>query len=228
MMKQARARSVVLMSVLLSLTHAQSPVISNQKVDGYQGIWFDLGQRSQYGSKYSGGLGTYTAKHVPLAIYAPEAHRTFFVYGGTDEKNSTLLHMVSYFDHTTGTVPRPTFLLDKETEDAHDNPVLSIDAAGHLWIFSSSHGTSRPSFIHRSRRPYDVDAFEAARSQHQDLRIILRQVFHQAGNLAVHLGTAQLLIIGLLTGCRLEQRGAGQGGQYDITGGNRETHTQNQ
>jgi hypothetical protein len=54
------------------------------RVDGYRGIWFDLGQRSEFGSKYSGGLGTYTAKHHPLAIYAPAVQKTFFVYGVND------------------------------------------------------------------------------------------------------------------------------------------------
>ena len=41
--------------------------------------------------------------------------------------------MVSYFDHDTGTVPRPTILLDKQTDDAHDNPVIAVDDGGlHL------------------------------------------------------------------------------------------------
>ena len=31
------------------------------KDDGYRGIWFTLGQPSEYGEKISGGLGTYTA-----------------------------------------------------------------------------------------------------------------------------------------------------------------------
>ena len=39
-----------------------------RRIDGYKGIWFDLGQRSEFGSKYSGGLGTYTAKHGPIAV----------------------------------------------------------------------------------------------------------------------------------------------------------------
>ena len=51
-------------------------------MDGYRGIWFTLGQMYDYGDKYSGGLGTYTAKHKPLAIYAPAIQKTFFVYGG--------------------------------------------------------------------------------------------------------------------------------------------------
>src|SRR5690554_2016171 len=52
------------------------------KEDGYRGIWFRLNQHFEYGPKYSGGLGTYTANHIPLAIYAEEVDKTFFVYGG--------------------------------------------------------------------------------------------------------------------------------------------------
>ena len=76
--------------------------------------------------------------------------------------------MVSYFDHKTKTVPRPTILLDKQTNDAHDNPVISIDDEGHIWIFSTSHGTSRPSYIHRSKRPYDIDEFELVPATRRD------------------------------------------------------------
>ena len=46
---------------------------------------------------------------------------------------------------------QPTILLDKQTSDAHDNPVLAVDDAGYIWIFSTSHGRSRPSFVHRSK-----------------------------------------------------------------------------
>jgi hypothetical protein len=51
-------------------------------------------------------------------------------------------------------------LLNKKTGDAHDNPVLMLDGEGHLWVFSNAHGTARPSYIHRSRRPHAIDAFE--------------------------------------------------------------------
>jgi putative BNR repeat neuraminidase len=137
-------------------------VTLNVKADGYRGIWY-FNQRSndEYVYKYSGGLGTYCAKHKPLALYSPEVNKTFFCYGGTTEdSNRHLLHMVSYYDHSTGEVPRPTLLLDKQTKDAHDNPVISLDEGGHIWIFSTSHGTDRPSYIHRSRKPYDINSFE--------------------------------------------------------------------
>jgi hypothetical protein len=142
-------------------TYPSLSEIENRKLDGYRSIWYyNQPQNDEYVYKYSGGLGTYSCKHRPIAVYRPEVNKTFFCYGGTDETNSTLLHMVSYYDHATGTVPRPTLLLDKRTTDAHDNPVIAIDAEGYVFIFSSSHGTPRPSYISRSKRPYDIDEFE--------------------------------------------------------------------
>ena len=132
------------------------------RVPGYRGIWFSLGQYSEYGDKYSGGLGTYTAKHHPLAIYAPEVDKTFFVYGGTTEANERhLLAMVSYYDHKKHRVPRPVIVHDKQdVNDPHDNPTLNIDERGHLWVFVSGRGTVRQGFIYRSQVPYDISTFE--------------------------------------------------------------------
>jgi hypothetical protein len=134
----------------------------NTKDSGYRGIWY-MNQPSgdKYVYKYSGGLGTYCAKHKPLAVYCDKVSKTFFCYGGTTtDSNRKLLHMVSYYDHRTHTVPRPTILLDKRTSDAHDNPVISVDEKGYIWIFSTSHGTGRPSYIHRSTKPYGISEFE--------------------------------------------------------------------
>ncbi len=133
----------------------------NQKDDGYRGIWY-MNERldNEYKFKYSGGLGTYPANHYPFSVYVPEVNKTFFCYGGTDESNSTLLHEVSFYDHATGEVARPTIVLDKATTDAHDNPVMQVDKKGYIWIFSTSHGTGRPSFIHRSTTPYNIEKFE--------------------------------------------------------------------
>ena len=79
-----------------------------ETVDGYRGIWFDLGQATDYGSKYCGGLGTYTMKHIPMAIYAPEVDKTFFVYGGTTKESAKyLLCMVGCYDHATGMLQKP-------------------------------------------------------------------------------------------------------------------------
>ena len=133
-----------------------------RSVDGYKGIWFDLGQRSKFGSKYSGGLGTYTAKHQPLAVYSSEARKTFFVYGGTTNSGTRhLLAMASYYDHRSKSVPKPVVVHDKDgVDDPHDNPSIQIDDAGHLWVFVSGRGRKRPGHIYRSRLPYDIETFE--------------------------------------------------------------------
>jgi hypothetical protein len=141
----------------------------NRRVDGYCGIWYSIGQPTPSKIyKYSGGLGTYCAKHNPFAVYCPQVDKTFFCYGGAVPEDCTrLVHMVSYYDHKTGRVPRPILLLDKQTDDAHDNPVISVDASGYVWIFSTSHGVDRPSFIHRSKEPYSIDAFERIEATHE-------------------------------------------------------------
>jgi hypothetical protein len=128
---------------------------------GYRGIWFTLGQPSAYGDKYSGGLGTYTANHLPVAIHHRGMRRTYFVYGGTRSAGERhLLIMVSYFDHRTGTLPRPVVVMDKQgVDDPHDNASLSIDAAGHLWVFVSGRGRIRPGKIFRTERPHDIGSF---------------------------------------------------------------------
>ena len=153
--------ALALLLLAAGLMAQDSPTL-NTTDDGYRGIWyFNQKSNDPYVYKYSGGLGTYCAKHKPFAVYSAAAGKTFFCYGGTSKRsNRELHHMVSWYDHEKRQVPRPTILLDKKTSDAHDNPVISLDDAGHVWIFSTSHGRARPSYIHRSRRPYSIDAFE--------------------------------------------------------------------
>lgn len=174
-MDQRILKSIALtVLVLFSLTvrAQEDPVygrakLMNQKDTGYRGIWYNIGGAGQRGPvtntyryKYSGGLGTYPANHYPFSVYVKKVNKTFFCYGGTDDAGKTLYHMVSYFDHRTGEVPRPTIVMDKATNDAHDNPVMQVDKDGYIWIFSTSHGTGRPSFIHRSKQPYAIGEFE--------------------------------------------------------------------
>lgn len=140
---------------------AKPKELLNKKANGFKGIWYMIQPTgNEFAYKYSGGLGTYPANHRPFAIYAKEVNKTFFCYGGTDEKNSTLLHTISYYDHHTKMVANPTIVLDKKTVDAHDNPVISIDSLGYIWMFSTSHGVERPSYISKSVKPYDISKFE--------------------------------------------------------------------
>jgi hypothetical protein len=136
--------------------------MNNEKTDGYRGIWFELNQKYEYGDKYSGGLGTYTAKHIPLAVYAEVVNKTFFVYGGTTTQyDRHLLCMIGEFDHTTGKVSKPTVVHDKMgVDDPHDNPSLMLDDRGYIWVFVSGRGRARSGYKYRSIEPYKIDAFE--------------------------------------------------------------------
>lgn len=136
--------------------------LNNSSIDGYKGIWFTLGQFYEYGDKYSGGLGTYTAKHIPMAVHAPEVNRTYFVYGGTTAEDAKhLLCMIGSYDHKKGVLSKPTVVHDKKNvSDPHDNPSLLIDAEGYIWVFVSGRSTKRPGFKYKSVRPYDIEHFE--------------------------------------------------------------------
>jgi hypothetical protein len=169
--------SVYILLLFTNMIYAQNyPALDNQKIDGYKGIWFTLGQFSEYGDKYSGGMATYTAKHIPLAIYSPKVQKTFFVYGGIAEDRKTsadssyrkgkpygnyLLCMAGAYDHKTNTLTKPVVVYDKRgVYDPHDNPAISMDSDGYIWVFVSGRGRGRPGFIYRSRQPYSVEAFD--------------------------------------------------------------------
>lgn len=140
----------------------QVGVIVGQPLDGYRGVWH--GQEptgDRYHFKYSGGLATYTAKHVPLAIHVPERDQTFFVYGAQkDTSRERLLAAIGVYDHAAHTVSRPTLIHDKNTFDPHDNPSLAIDSQGFLWVFISGRGRGRAGWIYRSTEPYRIEQFE--------------------------------------------------------------------
>ncbi len=58
----------------------------NLKADGFRGIWYmNQPSNDEYVYKYSGGLGTYCAKHKPFAIYAARVNKTFFCFGRQEE-----------------------------------------------------------------------------------------------------------------------------------------------
>jgi hypothetical protein len=156
-------KKAVCIIILMCLAILNSNLAAqNLRADGYKGIWFTLGQVSEYGDKYSGGLGTYTADHVPIAVYSSWAKKTFFVYGGTTKAAERhLLIMISYYDHKTHKVPKPVIVFDKAgVNDPHDNAALSIDDQGYIWVFISGRMTIRPGMIFKSHVPYSIDRFD--------------------------------------------------------------------
>lgn len=138
---------------------------ANDVVDGYRGIWFTIGQAaSSYGPKYSGGLGTYTMKHIPMLVYAEAVDRTYFVYGGTPSADKKYLQcMIGCYDHRTDKVCKPRVVYDKGVFgviDPHDDPTVQLDRDGHIWVFVAGRGNSRAGLRFRSVRPYDITEFE--------------------------------------------------------------------
>jgi len=145
----------------------QALIRPSLRASGYRGIWFTLGFKFECGDKYSGGLGTYTANHQPVAVYDAEANQTFFTYGGTlEDGRRELAVMVSCFDHGTGTFARPVILyLDPTVDDPHDNASVQLDRDGYLWVFKSGRGTFRPGIVFRATKPHSIDAFECVSVQ---------------------------------------------------------------
>jgi hypothetical protein len=145
-------------TLAVNTVHA-GPSTAFPRAEGFRGIWYALGQVTEHGDKYSGGLGTYTANHVPMAHYVAAVDRTYFTWGGTpaaDRKHLQIL--ISYFDHTTGLAARPVVVMDKQpVDDPHDNGSLAVDDDGHLWIFASGRGTRRPGAVSRSKHPHRID-----------------------------------------------------------------------
>lgn len=144
---------------------SEMPVnLTNTKAKGYRGIWYRLGRDYEFGDKYSGGLGTYTANHKPIAIYAEAVNQTFFVVGGTPtEDQQYLLILAGAYDHAQHEVSRPTIVYDKGADgvyDAHDNAAITIDSDGFIWIFVAGRNVRRDGILMRSAEPYSVDSFE--------------------------------------------------------------------
>ncbi len=158
----------------------------SRPIDGFRGIWFDLGQRTEYGSKYSGGLGTYTAKHRPLAIYSPVSNQTYFTYGGAVDGSTDLAIMAATFDHASGEVLRPTQVLRWfDWPDPHNNAAIAMTPDGHVWIFISGRGRGRAGYKFRGVEPYSTARFERMTSE----ELTYPQPWYIAGRGFIHLFT---------------------------------------
>lgn len=214
-------KRLILLLTLLAISHAFADPA--QTVDGYRGIWFTLGQKTPHGDKYSGGLGTYTSSHNPIAVYAPAVDKTFFTFGGTTTKDARhLLVMASYFDHKTGRVPKPVIVHDKEgVDDPHDNGSLQIDDQGYIWVFVSGRAKKRPGFKYRSKEPYSVAEFERVSEE----EMTYPQPWFIAGkgwlNLFTKYTKGRELYVETSTNGRTwsdDRKLAGMGGHYQVSG----------
>lgn len=178
-------------------------VSRNDHLDGYRGIWFRLGQfDGEYGDKYAGGLGTYTMKHVPMAIHDAAVGRTYFTYGGRNGDAQGLLVMVGAYDHDTHSVSRPTVVdtkpepdpsYDSDTVvDPHDNATIALDGDGHVIVFVAGRSRRRPGRVYRSETPHDITSFSLVVERDffaypqpwwiDDEFVLLYTIYDEAGN----------------------------------------------
>ncbi len=156
------SRKFLIVFIISLITVSPDICGQNQKADGYKGLWFKFGIPWEYGYKYSGGLGTFSSQHEPIAIYSPEARKTYFIYSGTTKTvESHLQIMISYFDHKSHKVPKPVIVYDKMgVNDPQDNASISIDSDGYIWVFISGRGRTRPGLIFKSSQPYSIENFD--------------------------------------------------------------------
>lgn len=94
--------------------------------------------------------------------------------------------MASYYDHERNIVPRPTIVRDQRgVDDPHDNPSLTIDADGHVWVFIAGRRRDRPGQIFRATAPYSVDEFEEVAER----EMTYSQIWNVPGEGFLHLFT---------------------------------------
>ncbi|MCU0362297.1 MAG: BNR repeat-containing protein [Bacteroidales bacterium] len=134
----------------------------NQRIDGYYGLWYSQAGPRDSSFRFSGAAATFASRHRPVAIYSPEAKKTYFVYGGTTSPSERhLLIMISYYDHRLRSFPRPVVVCDKMgVREPFDNASLSIDFQGFIRVFVSGRNRTRPGQIYKSVKPYSIDSFE--------------------------------------------------------------------
>jgi hypothetical protein len=101
-----------------------------------------------------------------MAQYAPAAGKTFFAYAGGPESQTAPPEqtppqmMVGCFDHRSQTVSRPVVLVENLPTSSYGAPALTLDTAGHVWVFVSCFGQPQPCSIFKSTKPYDISSWE--------------------------------------------------------------------
>jgi hypothetical protein len=124
-------------------------------------------------------MGTYTAKHYPVAV--EQDHFTYFVFSGpapltnnktiiastdgatnpegsptanpkfarADGATNALGIFVARFNHQSNKVSAPLLVHAKFTDDPHDNAVINKDDDGNLYILVAGRANKRGAFLYR-------------------------------------------------------------------------------
>lgn len=116
----------------------------------YESSWYELPWWDHNGyPKYSGAMGTYTAKHIPIAvrgdgkdyyIFSDNSSGNLEIYVGDSEGGRTLVH----------TTP--------DVVDPHDNAVINY-FDGYVYVVVSARANKRIGYSYRSKYRDDTSEF---------------------------------------------------------------------
>jgi len=112
--------------------------------------WYSLPYWDHNGfPKYSGGLSTYTAKHIPVAVkggsvdyytFSDNSGGSLDIYIADTDGNKTLIRTID------GVI------------DPHDNAVVNY-WDGYIWVIAAARGNSRIGHSYRSKNKNDISDF---------------------------------------------------------------------
>lgn len=116
-----------------------------------QASWYELPYWDSNGyPKYSGPMGTYTAKHIPMAIN--DGEKDIYVYSQNHTGNLNIYVADSLGNrtlvHTTDNVTDP-----------HDNAVVNF-VNGYVYIVVAARANKRIGYIYKSVEKGDISEFE--------------------------------------------------------------------
>ena len=116
------------------------------RIDSTQSSWYELNQYFEGVSKYSGPMGTYTAKHIPVAVkcelgrwatYSNNRDGNLSIYAvNLETQQSNLVH------------------IEQGTIDPHQNAAIQC-GGGKLWLAVSARGYKRTGYLYSSDNGVD-------------------------------------------------------------------------
>ncbi|WP_462154167.1 hypothetical protein [Pseudoalteromonas piscicida] len=143
-----KVKLVALASILVQL-----PVIASTLEvydSGFQSSYFCL-TNQLYGNgtpKYCGATGTYSYKHIPVAV---EQNSNRFEVFSNNENGALVTYIVKNYNE------KVRVHIEPEWSDAHTNAVVDLDSAGYVYVQLSSRGLGnkyRSGHLYKSTTPY--------------------------------------------------------------------------
>lgn len=116
-----------------------------------QSSWYELPWWSSNGyPKYSGALSTYTAKHIPVAVF--DGVKDIYVYSQNHTGN---LNLYIADDFGNKTLVHTSY----GVTDPHDNAAVNI-INDYVYVVVAARANSRVGYVYKSKEKYDISEFE--------------------------------------------------------------------